>query len=87
MLNHHRTLFMVAAVIAVVMLFGMWPRHHVAQAWEPAAPATLQWSPVGANGAPRNLRTYRAAVPGGWLVYDQEEKSAAGRQGYGKGVV
>ena len=27
MLNHRRTLFMVAAVMAVVMLVGMWPQH------------------------------------------------------------
>ena len=76
MLKQHPALLVIATVIAAMILFSIWPRDQATQAWEPAAPVTLQWSAVGANGAPQDLRTYRAAVPGGWLVcvYDQEER-------------
>ena len=89
MFKQHGNLLLAATVIAVVMLFGMWPRHQASQAQEQAGPPpTLNWESLKQVRAPDGIETYRASVPGGWLVcvYDKIEEQRTFGQGVGIGV-
>jgi hypothetical protein len=94
MFRQYRPLLLVVAVAAVVLILGSWPRYHATHAQKPAGPTptipTIRWEPLGQISAPFGMKTFRAAVPGGWLVcvHERKEETRVGkdRSGHGIGV-
>jgi hypothetical protein len=79
MLRQYRPLlFVVGTVVTIVLILGMRPLYQATHAQEQAdQPPMIRWEPLRQTGAPQGSKTYRAAVPGGWLVcvYGEEKES------------
>jgi hypothetical protein len=89
MLRQYRPLLLVAAVAVVVLILGSWPLYQATHAQEQVErPPMIRWEPLRQTGAPEGNKTYRAAVPGGWLVcvYDREEKTSRRLDSVGHGI-
>jgi hypothetical protein len=86
MLKRYRSLLIIAAVIIAAAFLGMWPRQQTTQAVEPIGPASVNWRFL--SQGPEDADTYRAEVPGGWLicVHETKEETSRTQQAIRRGI-